>query len=126
METRAPHGAVPFAAIDPPKAKRSSAVTDLPKSKTVEPVSKPSKAGSAVLAEEEARREQAKARNEALRAQSQTDVMTHQATGSLVVQTRDSTSGEVLHQFPNNPTLKQRAMARYEAIQGAPTIRRLV
>lgn len=123
MDTRAPQGFVPLVAAVEPKMKRGSTATDLPKSKTVEPASK---AGTAKLAEDEARRAETKARADAMRAQSEVDIKTHEATGSLVIQTLDSANGDVLHQFPNNATLKQRAVARYEALQGAPSIKRTV
>jgi uncharacterized FlaG/YvyC family protein len=126
METRVPQGFVPLVAAVEPKAKRGSAVTDLPRPKTVEESAPSAKTGSATLKDEETRREEARQRAVAMQAQSELDIKTHEATGSLVVQTRDIASGEIVHQFPNNATLKSRAIARYEAVQGAATIRRTV
>ncbi|MFK7791358.1 MAG: flagellar protein FlaG [Devosiaceae bacterium] len=126
METRVPQGYVPVVAAVEPKVKSGSTATDLPRPKTVEPTTKPSQSGSATLKEQQARREETRLRAEAMRSQSEMDVKTHQATGSLVIQTRDAQDGDVIHQFPNNATLKSRAIARYEAVQGAPTIRRTI
>ena len=123
METRAPQGFVPVVAAVEPKPKRGSTATDLPKSKTVEPTEK---LAATQLANDEAKREEAKARADAMRNESEMDIKTHAATGSLVIQTLDSSSGEVVHQFPDNATLKKRAIARYEALQGAPVIKRTV
>ncbi|MFN3227560.1 MAG: hypothetical protein ACE360_15075 [Hyphomicrobiales bacterium] len=126
MDTRAPQGFVPLVAAVEPKAKRGSTATDLPKPKTVEPSAKAARAGSEQIAQDEARRAKQKATAEALRAQSEMDVKTHEATGTLVIQTLAGDTGELRHQFPNNATLKSRAIARYEAVQGAPAIRRTV
>ena len=123
MDTRAPQGFVPIVAAVEPKAKRGSTATDLPKSKTVEAAAK---SAAAQLTRDDQRRVEAKARAEALRNQSEMDVKTHEATGSIVIQTLDSESGDILHQFPDNATLKKRAIARYEALQGTPTIKRTV
>jgi hypothetical protein len=126
MDTRAPQGFVPLVAAVEPKAKRGSTATDLPKPKTVEPGTKAPRSGNEDLVQDDARRARNQAMADAMRAQSEMDVKTHQATGSVVIQTRDSQTGELMHQFPNNATLKKRAMARYEAVQGAPTIKRTV
>ena len=123
MDTRAPQGIVPVVAAVEPKARRGSTATDLPKSKTVE---QSAKSGAAQLTRDDERRAEAKARAEALRSQSEMDIKTHEATGSIVIQTLDSATGDILHQFPDNATLKKRAIARYEALQGTPTIKRTV
>lgn len=126
METRVPQGFVPVVAAVEPRAKRGSAPTEMPRPKTVEATAKPSQSGSTTLKQDEARREEARQRANAMRSQNEMDVKTHEATGSLVLQTRDAQTGELMHQFPNNATLKSRAIARYEAVQGAPTIKRTV
>ena len=126
MDTRAPQGFVPLAAAaTEPRAKRGSAATELPKPKTVDSSNRAETASNERLAEDETRRARQKETADALRAQSEVDIKTHEATGSIVIQTRDSSTGEIVHQFPDNATLKQRAMARYEAVQGSATIKRL-
>ncbi|MFN3169665.1 MAG: hypothetical protein ACE37E_03130 [Hyphomicrobiales bacterium] len=126
MDTRAPQGFVPIVAAVEPKAKRGSAATDLPKPKAVEPSAEAPRSNNERIAEDEARRARQEASAEALRAQSELDVKTHEATGSLVIQTLAGDTGELRHQFPNNATLKQRAIARYDALQGVSEIRRTV
>lgn len=126
METRAPTGVIPLVAVAEPKVKRgSSTATDMPKPKTVEEVAKPSPSASDFKAQEQARRDEQRQREIAMQPESELNVMTHAATGSLVLQTLDIQSGELRHQFPNNATLKSRAIARYDAVQGAPTIKRI-
>lgn len=128
METRAPSGAVPLINAAPEKPKRAATVTDIPKAKSVENTKPASdaRAGSRQLAEEEARRASNLARQEDLRPFSKMSVKTHEATGSLVIQTSDYDTGMIIHQFPNNATLKERAYMRYDALQGTPTIRRTI
>ena len=126
MDTRAPQAFVPMVVAAEPRAKRGSAATDMPKAKTVEPTAAPVKTGNEQLRQEEERRADAQARADAMRWQSELDVRTHEATGSIVIQNRDPETGEVVHQFPNNATLKSRAIARYEAVQGAPAIKRTI
>lgn len=125
METRAPQGFIPLASTAEPRVRQGSAPTDLPKPKTVSQVEKPSEANPprGNDAQEEERR--AVERAVSFQLMSETEVKTHEATGSIVIQTRDAKTGEILSQFPNNATLKQRAMERYAAVQGAPTIKRL-
>ena len=128
MEARAPQGFIPVVAATEPQTRRGSAATDLPKPKSVDATEKVSsvRTGKEQLAEEEARRAQNRDRQEEARARSHTDVKTHAATGSIVIQTLHADNGDVLHQFPDNVTLKQRAIARYQALQGAPEIKRTV
>lgn len=128
METRAPSGAVPLINVAPEKPKRAATVTDIPKAKSVENTkpAQDAKAGSRQLAEEEARRADNRARQEALRPPSEMIIKTHEATGSVVIQTSDYDTGQIVHQFPNNATLKERAYQRYDALQGTPSIRRTV
>lgn len=128
METRAPSGAVPLINAAPEKPKRAATVTDIPRAKSVENTKPASdtRAGGRQLAEEEARRASNLARQEALRPLSKMSVKTHEATGSVVIQTSDYDTGMIKHQFPNNATLKERAYQRYGALQGTPTIKRTV
>jgi hypothetical protein len=107
MDTRAPQGFVPLVAAVEPKAKRGSTATELPKPKTVEPSAK-SRNGPAMSKLPRMKRAapNQKATAEALRAQSEMDVKTHEATGTLVIQTLAGDTGELRHQFPNNATLK--------------------
>lgn len=128
METRAPSGTVPLINAAPEKPKRAATVTDIPKAKSVENTkqAQDAKAGSRQLAEEEARREANRLRQEALRPPSELIVKTHEATGSMVIQTSDYDTGLIVHQFPNNATLKERAYMRYDALQGTATIKRTV
>lgn len=128
METRAPSGAVPLINAAPEKPKRAATVTDIPRPKSVDETKPADKAGagSRQLAEEEARRADNRMRQEALRPPSQFEVKTHEATGSVVIQTSDYETGLIKHQFPNNATLKERAYMRYGALQGTATIKRTV
>ena len=126
METRAPQGFVPLVAAVEPKEKRGSTATDLPKTKSVEPTADAAKSTRADTARDDERRANNEARADAAMKRSEMDVKTHAATGSLVLQSRDVETGELVHQFPNNATLKSRAIARYEAVQGTPTIKRVV
>lgn len=128
METRAPTGVVPLINTAAEKPKRPVATTYLPESKTVESTQQTSdtRAGSRQLAEDEARRAENHARQETLRPLSKMSVKTHEATGSLVIQTSDHDTGMIIHQFPNNATLKERAYMRYDALQGTPTIKRTI
>lgn len=126
METRAPQGFVPLVAAVEPRVKRGSTATELPKSKAIEPTERTdSTRRSADGQEAEQRAENLAALDEDGR-RSEVDIKTHAATGSLVLQALDASTGEVLHQFPNNATLKSRAIARYESVQGAPSIRRTI
>lgn len=128
METRAPQSVMPLIAAPQPKTRRASVPTELPEVKTVkqpEPLANARPARDH-LAEEEASRAEARERAQAVQVPApQTQVRTHEATGSVVIQTLNANSGDVQHQFPNNATLKQRAIARYEALQGTATIKRL-
>ena len=126
METRAPQGFVPVVAAVEPKVKRGSAATDLPKPKSVDPSEKTSQTRAFERAEEEVQPINDEAREADLQPRSELAVRTHEATGSLVVQTLAMESGNLLHQFPNDATLKQRAIARYQAVQGAGEIKRTV
>lgn len=126
MDTRAPQGFVPIVAAVEPKAKRGSAATDLPKPKSVEPTASAAKSTQSETTRDEDRQAQQREQAQAMLKRSEVDVKTHAATGSLVLQSLDLDTGELIHQFPNNATLKKRAMARYESVQGAPTIKRTV
>jgi hypothetical protein len=128
METRAPSGAVPLINAAPEKPKRAATVTDIPPTKSVEETKPGEKtgAGSRQLAEEEARRAANRMHQESLRPPSLFEVKTHEATGSVVLQTSDYETGLIKHQFPNNATLKERAYMRYDALQGTATIKRTV
>ncbi|MBV6657920.1 MAG: flagellar protein FlaG [Devosiaceae bacterium] len=126
METRAPQGFAPLASVVEPKPRQNANPTDLPKEKSVAAAEKAEQAKIARQSDAEEREEKVAERVVMPEALSETEVMTHKATGSMVLQIRDLSSGEVINQFPNNATLKQRAMEKYAAVQGASTIRRTV
>ena len=128
MEARAPQGFIPVVAAAEPQTRRGSAATDLPKPKAVDATEMVSsvRTGKEQLAEEEARRAQNRDRQEEARARSHTDVKTHAATGSIVIQTLHTDNGDIVHQFPNDATLRRRAIERYDAVQGSDTIKRTV
>lgn len=126
METRAPQAFVPVAMTPEPKVRQGAAPTELPKPKSVNETEEADKSANA---RENSQREEDRATEERLAAidlMSRTEVRTHEATGSLVLQTKDNSTDEVISQFPNNATLKQRAIAKYAAVQGAPAIKRTI
>ncbi|MEM6383891.1 MAG: hypothetical protein AAF739_14560 [Pseudomonadota bacterium] len=130
METRPPPGALPLAPIPEPKQREGASETELPKVKSVPETDKTEDSGTArdsdAKENERTVAERVAEASPAIVSMSETEVKTHAATGSVVLQTLDMSSGELINQFPNNATLKQRALEKYAALQGTGSIKRTI